>query len=128
MPVLYEIFRAKRFIHTRCVGNVTPEEISEHFRDLLRDPNCPDRLNVLLDLREMTSLPHTDEVRGVKEDLERVRRKVMFDYCAIVATNDALFGMMRMFEVFAQDYFRASRVFRVVEDAEAWLASCGVWL
>jgi hypothetical protein len=31
--------------------------------------------------------------------------------------------MMRMFEVFAEDYFRETRVFRTVGEAELWLAS-----
>jgi hypothetical protein len=34
--------------------------------------------------------------------------------------------MFRMFEVMAQDYFTAIRVFRVAAEAEAWLASQGL--
>ena len=31
--------------------------------------------------------------------------------------------MLRMFEVFAEQYFRKLRVFRTASEAEAWLAS-----
>jgi hypothetical protein len=34
-----------------------------------------------------------------------------------------MFGMMRMFEVFAGKHFRAIRVFRDLTAAEAWLVS-----
>ena len=43
--------------------------------------------------------------------------------CAILACRDALFGMMRMFEVLAQDSFRVTRTFRTATEAEAWLVS-----
>jgi len=33
----------------------------------------------------------------------------------------ALFGMMRMFEVLAEESFRVTRTFRITTDAEAWL-------
>jgi len=80
-------------------------------------------LNVLLDLLEMTSVPRTEQIRGVLQDLQNVQRRVRFEHCAIVADNDAIFGMMRMFEVFAKDYFVSTRVFREVAEAKAWLAS-----
>ena len=39
----------------------------------------------------------------------------------IVANRDAVFGMMRVFEVMAEEYFRVTRTFRVADEAEAWL-------
>jgi hypothetical protein len=42
---------------------------------------------------------------------------------AILAHRDALFGMMRMFEALAEQYFRVMQTFRVATDAEAWLIS-----
>jgi hypothetical protein len=40
---------------------------------------------------------------------------------AIIASQDALFGMARMFEVFAENYFGATRVFRSMDDGTRWL-------
>lgn len=123
MPVTYKIYPAKKLIRTMCIGDVSPEEVRDHFRDLQRDPHRPDRLNVLLDLTEATSLPETQDLRDVSFQLKELRRSVQFDACAIVTADDALFGMMRMFEVFASDYFVVSQVFREIADAEAWLDS-----
>jgi hypothetical protein len=53
---------------------------------------------------------------------ERVRPRVEFGVCAIVARTDALFGMMRMFEVFAEGQFRKTQAFRTIGEAEVWLA------
>jgi hypothetical protein len=121
MPVTYKIDHGKRLIHTRCIGDVNAKEVSEHFRKLGRDPYKPDRLNVLLDLTEMTSLPETQELRGVNSDLRQIRGTLQFGVCAIVTDNDALFGMMRMFQVLAEEYFVVTRVFEKIGEAQAWL-------
>ena len=49
----------------------------------------------LLDLSEMTSLPVGHRhIQAVPFEIMRVREKVRFEACAIVATTDALFGML----------------------------------
>jgi hypothetical protein len=121
--VTYTIDANQRLIRTQCAGPVTLEEVAAHFRDLARDPACPDRLDVLLDLRSVESLPHRGQLEAVTVELGRVRAKVRFGLCAVVAERPALFGMLRMFEVLAQDYFTALRVFRDFAEAEAWLVS-----
>jgi hypothetical protein len=121
MTVTYQIDQARRRIHTRCVGAVTLDEVLQHFADLVRDPDCPARLDVLLDLSEITSLPTSSQLTAVTTEVARVRPHVQFDGCAIIATQDALFGMARMFEVFAESYFGATRVFRTVGEGTRWL-------
>lgn len=122
MPVIYKIDVAKRLIRTRCIGDVTPEEIRDHFQALEKDPERPNFLNVLLDVRESTSLPLTQDLRDVSYWISEVRRSLRFGACAVVASNDAMFGMMRMFEVLAGDYFDAVQVFKQIAAAEAWLS------
>ena len=123
MPVTYLIDPKEKLIRTKCVGNVTLPEVIDHLRELEHDPNCTDRLDVFLDLSETTSLPLTSEITTVAAEIARVRKKVRFDICAIVATRTALYGMLRMFEVLAGPYFHAIRVFRTTDRAEEWLAS-----
>jgi len=96
--------------------------VIDHFRVLERDPNCPDHVDVLLDLSEQTSIPTNENLRDVTREIGRIRNNVQFGTCAIVACSDALFGMLRMLEVFTEEYFRESHVFRTTSEAEAWLA------
>jgi hypothetical protein len=123
MPVSYTIEAKQHLIRTRCVGNVTLNDVAAHFRTLLQDPEVPESLDVLLDLSELTSLPETPQLENIAREVQKTRVKVNFGVCAIVAPRDALFGMMRMFEVIARAYFREIRAFRAIEEAEAWLAS-----
>src|SRR5579863_213550 len=121
--VTYTIDANQRLIRTQCAGFVTFDAVAAHFHELANDPACPNRLDVLLDLRAVESLPHKGQLQAVTGELAQVRARVRFGMCAIVVERPALFGMFRMFEVIAQDYFTAIRVFRVIVEAEAWLGS-----
>jgi hypothetical protein len=121
MPVTYEIDRGGGLIRTKCVGDVNLFEVLEHFRTLEKDPNRPDRLDVFLDLREMTSSPSAEEIRAASGGVAGIQGAVCFGICAVVAQRDALFGMSRMFGVFVEPFFRAIRVFRTATEAETWL-------
>ncbi len=123
MPVTYTIDTKERVIRTQCIGKATLDEVVQHFRELERDPECTGHLDVLLDVSQMTSLPSAIQIRAVPLEVKKIQKKVRFGACAIVAVTDALFGMLRMFEVMAQDYFRVIRVFRDAAEAEAWLVS-----
>jgi hypothetical protein len=123
VPVTYKIEADKRTIRTKCIGFVTLDEVIDHFRTLQQDPDCPDRLNVFLDLSEVDSLPGTGQISAVINEVKKLRGRVRFGACAILATRDALFGMMRVFEVMGEEYFRVMRTFRVANEAEAWLVS-----
>jgi hypothetical protein len=122
MPVLYDIDVPNGLIRTRCVGDVTLEEVLEHFKTLAQDPECPDHLDVLLDLSEETSLPRSDELREVAWAIRKIQGRVQFRACAVVTRTNALYGMLRVFQVFTEGLFGEFQVFRSAEEAGAWLA------
>ena len=121
MPVTYRIESVTQFIHTRCTGAVVLDEVRQHFVTLSQDPACPSRLDVLLDLSEMTTVPESGQLRIVAADIARIRSQVRFGSCAIVAPAEAIFGMSRMFEIFTEKYFAATHVFRSEAEATRWL-------
>ncbi|HYX70484.1 MAG TPA: hypothetical protein VE825_15220 [Terriglobales bacterium] len=121
MPLSYQIDARKNLIRTRCFGHLTLGEVVDHFRQLGQDPACSDHPRVFLDLSEVSSLPGPSQLGNVIQEMDRIQ--VRFDACAILATRDALFGMMRMFEAMGEKYFRVTRTFRVASEAEEWLAS-----
>lgn len=123
MPVSYQIDHSRGIIHTKCSGDVTLAEVLDHFRVLSSDPECPARLDVLLDLSECTSETDSEQLRTVSHAIASVRDRVRFGACAIVAPTDLLFGIGRMFEAVAEERFRVTHVFRSVAQADAWLGS-----
>ena len=124
MPVTYTFSADRRTIHTRCAGLVTVQQIVEHFRSLERDPICPSQLDVFLDLSELevTSIPHSRDLSGIVLEVKRIEKRVRFGACAIFAPGEAIFGMMRMFEIMADTQFRTIRIFRDPTEAQSWLA------
>lgn len=123
MPVTYQIDEARKLIHTVCSRPLTFTEVIEHFRTLRQDPACTGRLDVLLDVSDADTLPESRQFGPVAAELSAVRAKAEFGLCAIIATRDAMFGMMRVFEVAVSPYFRAIRVFRGAVEAREWLDS-----
>lgn len=119
----YKIEANKRIVRTKCFGQVKLQEVIDHFRALAKDPECPPRLNVFLDLRETDSLPTPSQISVVINQLAKVRSRIHFGACAIVASRDALFGTMRMFEARAEEFFVVIRTFRTAAEAEEWLAT-----
>jgi len=119
--ITYILDANKRLIRTTCVGLITFEQVIHHFRELQRDPVCPDRVDVFLDLRETTSLPEGGQLSAVCNEIAGIRERVAFGVCAIVAGGDELFGMMRVFAGLTQQYFRKISAFRVAAEAEKWL-------
>jgi hypothetical protein len=123
VPVTYEIDKARNLIRTRCEGTVLLEDVVAHFHTLEKDPDCPEHLDVLLDLSGTLTLPTPAKLRVVSDEIGRVRSRVGFGNCAIVVDREALYGIARMFEVFASGRFHATQVFRDRTEAEAWLES-----
>jgi hypothetical protein len=123
VPVTYQIDQELRLIRTRCTGDVTFAEVLSHFRELVRDAALPRRLDVLLDLTEMGSIPESDQLRSVASEVAHLQQRLEWGSCAIVAGRDVLFGMSRMFQVFVESNFANSNVFREIDQAEHWLAS-----
>jgi hypothetical protein len=123
MPVTYKIDPVRKVIRTTCSAPVTFDEVIGHFRTLQEGPACSGHLDVLLDVSQADALPESGQLAAVNLELRGIRDKVQFGICAIVAHRDAMFGMMRMFEVQASRYFHAIRVFRDAAEAEPWVAS-----
>jgi hypothetical protein len=123
MPVTYSLDAQARLVPTSCIGNVNLAEVLAHLREFEKDPDSAGQIDVFLDLSETTSLPLGFQIAAVAEQLRKIHETVRFNACAVVAQREALYGMMRMFSVMAEPYFRAIRVFRGYAEAETWLAS-----
>ena len=121
MPVTYSIDLSKRIIRTTCSSPLTFAEVIDHFRTLNEDPVCTGYFDVLLDVSTADAVPQGGQIGAVAGQIAAVREKVQFGFLAIVVTRDAMFGMMRMFEVLAGAHFRATGVFRNFGEAEAWM-------
>jgi hypothetical protein len=122
MSITFNIDPAAGLIRTIGSGHVTLAEVQEHFTELAGAWPAG-RLDVLLDLSACTSLPDFPQLRSVVAQLDASGGRTRFDRCAIVASRELLYGLLRVFEVMADIRFAAVRVFRTETDAAEWLAT-----
>lgn len=119
----YQFDPATNLVRVTGVGPVTLQEVMAYFAELERDPALPRNFDLLLDFSAVTTLPQQDELWAVVGEMKRIRDVRVFGACAILVANEALYGMMRMFEAFSEAFFRSVRTFRKEADAQAWLSS-----
>ena len=121
MPITYTIDVPMALIFTECFGQVTLAEVQEHFQELARVWPLVDRLDVLLDLTDQTSLPTLKDLEEVATEVREQIGSRRFGRCAVVADQDHLQESMHMFEVLVGRFFDAIEVFETPAAALSWL-------
>lgn len=122
MPITYQIDVPNALIVTQCIGNVTLADVLAHFRELPQAWPPVERLDVLLDLREITSRPTLAELETVANEIDLQIGAHQFGRCAIVANQDSMRESMSEFDVLAHRFFDGGlEVFHTPEGARMWL-------
>ena len=118
MPITYEIDPDQRLVVTRIWGPATEDEVTEHNQKLRTDPRFDPHFRQLADMSGVTELlVSTKVIQETAHDqffAPGARR-------AFVATDDAAFGLARMFALHAEGLGQTIHVFRDRVAAEAWL-------
>jgi len=121
VPISYTIDVPMAMIITRCIGHVTVAEIQDHFKELANAWPPVERLDVLLDLTEQTSLPALKDLEEVAKTIASQIGPRQFGRCAVVAEQAFLSGSMQMWEVFVGRFFDRIEIFRTQAGALLWL-------
>src|SRR4030095_13637955 len=111
MPITFSIDMRASLIRTIGEGDVTPAEVDDHFTELSKVWPRGAKLDVLFDLSGCTSLPEILQLRAVVSRIQMFGGRKRFGVCAIVATRELLYGLLRVFELLADQRFVAIRVF-----------------
>ena len=119
MPIRYIIDRINQRILTHADGLVTFEDISQHLDAEERDRGL--ELPELFDARGATTNVTTQQVRTLVSRAAALLRRIRLGPTAIVATDDVVFGMARMYAILTEDAGARVEVFRDVESANRWL-------
>jgi hypothetical protein len=118
MPASYRIDGQRRTIFSSAVGLLVDADMRRHQRDLLSDPEFDSTFDQLWDLR---GVERNDLTGGLLRDLSKVTPFARGVKRALVAPSDIDFGMARMFQLLHDHAPEEVRVFRTMEEAEAWL-------
>lgn len=118
MPITYEIDPEQRLVVTRIWGPATESDVAKHNQSLRTDPQFDPHYRQLADMSGVTELlVSTKVIEETAHDqyfAPGVRR-------AFVASDDAAFGLARMFALYAEGVGQTIQVFRDRAAAESWL-------
>ena len=118
MGITYSFDHANRMVCSRGWGRLSMPEIEEFYSRLQADPAFDPSYRSLGDLRDVS------EIAVNSNDLATSASLPIFDpgtRRALVASRDAVYGMLRAFASFNERMGQTTRIFRDMETAEAWL-------
>ena len=122
MPIDYSLDHGGRLIRTKATGVLTDDEIFAHKKRLLQDERVAVDAGEISDVREVTELAVT--VEGIREFVAQDRHAgpAASRRLAIVATEDLVFGMARMYQNMSVGSLGSDvAIFRDIGEATAWL-------
>jgi hypothetical protein len=121
MPVVIGFAPPDSFV-VRATGDVTYPECQRALDDILAHPAAAaaDARKILVDARGVASAPSTEELRVIARDMKGLITRG-YGPMAIVTDRTFVYGVARMFAVFAEAFGLHVRAFRSVDDASSWL-------
>jgi hypothetical protein len=121
MPITYRYDDLANRLVTRCEGGVRFPEVVDHFRQLGRDSRIKPGCDVILDLSFQTAMPTSEQLDDIAAIIEDVVEIIPFGRCAVIAPQDLVYGLGRMFQGFTWPLFTGTKVLRNNAEAIAWL-------
>jgi len=125
VPIAYTVDPTRNRVTLVYTGTITDRELFETFDRLYRDPAHQVGMDELSDLRTVHNVTVTSVGLQALADqtarnLDQARQTWRV---AVVAPQDVVFGLARMYGLFREDSPELVRVFRDLASAEEWLSS-----
>jgi hypothetical protein len=121
MPITYVIDRLRQRMLTQASGLVTFNDVIGHLDQEERDRGLD--VPELVDARSAKTDLTAEQVRRLIQRGVQLLRTIPLGPTAIVADDDTLFGMARMYSILAEHDGIFVDVFRDIESAQNWLDS-----
>jgi hypothetical protein len=128
MPVDWHVDHARRLVLTEAHGTLTGEEMLRYQREVWSRPDVAG-YDELVDMSAVTDAPHVpnlaQELAALSATMDPASGRSKF---AIVAPQQAFYGLARMYETYRGMEERSTKrvgVFRDRAEALGWLADVG---
>jgi hypothetical protein len=122
MPLSYRIDPEHSLILTTASGVLTDEHVLAHKKSLTADPDYDPSMKELTDLRAVTELDVTTQGVSAMAGYDRNNPDTEGRHrLALVASEDVVFGMARMYQMTTVESDNRVGGFRTMKEARAWL-------
>ena len=119
MPLTFHVDRAEGIVRSQGSGDLTVADLLGYFSDTRADPEYIPGLHRVMDLREVTQLPSSEDIRSLAT-FARTKAPVETARMAIIASSDLAYGVSMMFKGFV-GYGERLIVVRDEAEAMAWV-------
>jgi hypothetical protein len=121
MPLTYRVDKQQGILRSHGSGVLTTADLLEYYQATRADPDFDPAMHRLMDLREVTQLPPSEEVRAMAS-YARTKAPENTARMAILASSDLAYGVSMMFKGFVGF---GDRLVVVRDEAEAiaWLTT-----
>jgi hypothetical protein len=119
MPLTYRVDPAQQILRSRGTDTLTVADIIAYFGQTRDDPEYDPAMHRVMDLREVTHLPSSEDVRTLAS-FAKTKPPEETARMAIIAPSDLAFGVSMMFKAFV-GYGERLIVVRNEAEAIAWL-------
>lgn len=120
MPIQYRIDPDSGVIFRRLTGDVTLQDLVQHWRALLADPDVPEPLAMIVDMRECRLQVHGDEVSRLIIDVIEPNLGGRRLFSAVVVAAPVQYGITKQFMAYSQGC-GVTDVFYDIDEALIWL-------
>jgi hypothetical protein len=99
MPLTYQIDGSKGIVRSVGTGMLSMLDLQQYFAATRADPQFDPAMHRLMDLRGVTQLPSSDDVRALAA-FARTKAPTESARMAVIAPSDLAFGVSMMFKGF----------------------------
>jgi hypothetical protein len=123
MNITFQIDTKLNTIFSKARGPISIDDLIHNAKAIQRHPKFKKNLNSLLDLSEARPAENIDfnkvnMFRDFTESIQEIRGSCKL---AIVAPEDLVFGLSRMFAILSEGLSIHTRIFRSEKEAREWL-------
>lgn len=122
MSLKYKIIPDLKIAYVRGTEKVTADEIMTEGARMFAETEWVNGFNILCNYSEITDFNlKTEEINKIVTQDKYNERLFDRSKCAIVAGNNLVFGLSRMWEILSSNNMIETNVFRNIEDSFRWL-------
>lgn len=123
MTISFRLDSQLSFVISEGSGTLTIQDLIGHAESLRSDPVLSGH-DELVDLSRVEKVEVTSEgLRQLASTVARLNPDRKAYRVAVVAPDDVVYGMARMYEVFRDELAGTLQTFRTVDEARGWLTS-----
>lgn len=119
MAISYRIIDG--IVFTDMEASFSLDDVRVYLAAVMTDPSYRNGMPSLVDCRRVTALLSPEELRVIAADIGKLTTAPVSGRCAVLASSDVVFGLLRMYEVYSDGAPVEVRAFRDQNEAMAWL-------